>query len=134
MKYLLIFSIFFVLFTSCSKNIELEDITGKWELVKLYPEKVVTKEKDNIYTIEFKTDNTIKVRLDVNSCWSTYNLEDNNQISFGRFGCTLVCCDTEYAEEFINIVAASNTITIRFGKLILEGDNGKAKLKRIEQK
>jgi heat shock protein HslJ len=132
MKKVIYFILFllFLTFTSCTKDVQTDDITGTWKLTELHPNKDVSREKDNVYTIQFDTDNSIKMQLDANDCWSTYELKDDNKILIGNFACTEVCCDTEYALEFLNIVTSATEISIRFGKMTLKGDKGKAELKR----
>ena len=132
MKKLKIITFIILVFASisCSKDIDNDVITGTWELISLHSDKDISKEKDNTYTITFTIDNLVSMKLDVNSCSSDYILKGDNEIAFGSFLCTKICCDTEYANEFVNIVESATNVSLFLDKLILEGDKGKVKLKR----
>jgi len=129
MKRLLVFFIF-ITFYSCTGKVDIDDLTGTWELVKVVSDKDVKREKDNIYTLRFDMDGSVVLNLDVNECYSHYTLKDDNKIIFGSFPCTRVCCDTDYADEFYNIVRTSTKVFLWLDILTLEGKEGKAVLKR----
>lgn len=56
------------------------------------------------YHVNFHKDNIFNIRLDVNSCGSTYGLENENNIFIEPIYCTLVCCDKAFADTLINIL------------------------------
>lgn len=56
------------------------------------------------YPLKFMEDSTFIIRLDVNSCESTYRLETENNISINPVGCTKVCCDSAFADTLLNLL------------------------------
>ena len=56
------------------------------------------------YPVSFQKDNIYTMRLDVNSCGSTYRIEDENNIDIEPIYCTLICCDKPFADTLINIL------------------------------
>jgi len=56
------------------------------------------------YKVNFKKDNIYTMRLDINSCGSTYTLENGNNIHIEPIYCTLICCDKPYADTLLRIL------------------------------
>lgn len=64
------------------------------------------------YPVNFHKDNIFNIRLDVNSCGSTYRLEAENNIYIDPIYCTLVCCDSDFANTLIDILKDVNSYKI----------------------
>jgi hypothetical protein len=56
------------------------------------------------YLITFKNDNIYNMRLDVNSCGSTYKIDDENLIDIEPIYCTEICCDKPFADTLRNVL------------------------------
>lgn len=84
------------------------------------------------YILEFRADNSIGIKLDVNNCFSQYKISEPNQISMMPLGCTKMCCDSEFAMTLAGTLPLMRTYTIKKKKrLILQGD-GIIQLERLE--
>ena len=46
----------------------------------------------------FIQDNSVNLKLDVNSCFSTYRANSDGSIKIQPFGCTKMCCDDPFAD------------------------------------
>jgi len=85
------------------------------------------------YILEFRADNSIGIKLDVNNCFSQYKIGEPNQISMMPLGCTKMCCDSEFAMALAGALPLMRTYTIKKGKmLVLEGD-GRIVLQKMEE-
>lgn len=118
---------------SCTEDISLAELQfGKWEVEKIKKagESSFRKAK-NSYFLEFDDDNGFAARLDVNSCYATYQIVSDGHIRFHGLYCTYICCDTEYAEDFARLIRVMTNYSKRGNKLFLEGQ-GQIVLKRVE--
>jgi heat shock protein HslJ len=61
------------------------------------------------YTVEFKSDGTIGVRADCNSCGGSYALS-GDQLTVPGMACTLVLCATPQGGEFANLIEGVSTL------------------------
>lgn len=81
------------------------DITlSNWKVIEV-------KNGDNVnnpaavYTLQLNSDGTFSIRLDVNNCSGTYEVDLNNKrISFDMVACTEACCDSEPALDVAEIL------------------------------
>lgn len=102
-----VFSAF--LFSSCETE-QLDKMPDEfsWQLNMIFSgdlEKSGTTE--NIYPLTFdRGTKSIELSLDVNSCWTDYEIKDHS-INFGGFFCTYVCCDSPFADVFLQLLSGS---------------------------
>ena len=101
--------IVFVLLLACrDKDDECnkEDIIGKWEVTEMISVESVSYAKDNGYNpvIDFKTDQAVEIKLDVNSCFGSFQLQGNNAIEISDAGCTEICCDSDFSVKFVQML------------------------------
>ena len=123
----------FLLFSCTKENISLAELQlGKWEVEKFKKTKGSSFLKaEKSYTLAFTSDSSIVVRLDKNRCEGTYQISNDENISFSTLSCTYLCCDTEYAMDFSRLIPFMTKYSSRGNQLILEGQ-GQIVLKRIE--
>ena len=69
--------------------------------------------------IEFKTDGTFLIKLDVNNCFGDFTQNNNGGISLSSPLCTLVCCDSQFSQKFIQMLPQVKTSEIEGSKLKL---------------
>jgi heat shock protein HslJ len=63
----------------------------------------------NRYTVEFKSDGTIGVVADCNSCGGSYSLRDD-QLTVSNLACTLILCPGPNGGEFASLVEGAATL------------------------
>ncbi len=87
---------------------------------------------ENVYPLTFDRETKgAKLRLDVNSCWTDYEITENS-IKFGGFHCTRICCDTPFANKFALLLSES-TFEWKMGAtdLLLEKEGVRIYLRRM---
>lgn len=122
--YIYIIAVFIL--SSCEKediNYDINIKENEWVVSKIKTkEDLVLRTTSSTYILKFIDDIQYTINLDVNSCGGNYTNFGNGSIKIEPAGCTEICCDSEYAEDLIQILS---TITKYYGKgneLILEGD------------
>jgi hypothetical protein len=122
-----------VLFSCTKENTSLAELQlGKWEVEKFKMTNGSSFLKaENSYTLAFTSDSSIVVRLDKNRCEGTYHIRSDENIDFSTLPCTYLCCDTEYALDFVRLIPFMTKYSSRGNQLILEGQ-GQIVLKKIE--
>ena len=115
--------LFFSSLFSCQKekNEVADDIYNTWEVVEFMSVESVIYLKDDNYNpvIEFINDGSFKLRLDVNSCFGSFNLSGNDSIEIITSGCTYVCCDSDFSSKFVMILSKVESYTINGNKMKL---------------
>ena len=130
---LIVATLSLVVFSCTKENISLAELQlGKWEVEKFKKTKGSSFVKaENSYTLAFTSDSSIVVILDENRCEGTYHIRSDENIDFSTLPCTYLCCDTEYALDFVRLIPFMTKYSSRGNQLILEGQ-GQIVLKRIE--
>ena len=120
--------IFLMLFSCRKENV---DITAnQWKVVSiLIPGETQLIMLENSYILEFKSDGTYNLRLDVNSCIGNYRLENNEGIAIEHMACTYICCDSDLAGELARLLPQMSEYTGSNHNLVLEG-KGRVVLER----
>jgi heat shock protein HslJ len=86
----------------CSKEKENKISDNSWRVLS-----IMSSDNQNIlnapslFEIQFLKDNSVNLKLDVNSCFSTYRISDAESIKIQSFGCTKMCCDDPFADNLI---------------------------------
>lgn len=75
------------------------------------------------YQITFNEDNVYNMKLDVNSCGSTYKIENGNKITIDPIYCTEICCDKAFADTLLNILKKVDTFKMSGDTLELLSSN-----------
>ena len=129
----LLFLIFSLTIFSCEKDKNIDSIIGKWEVISVYKDSIIVPKNIEIkYNLEFRNDTNVMIALDVNDCWGNYSIILENNINFSDFGCTKICCDSDYALKLINIIQESSKFEISDDILSLQ-NIGEVKLKWIDE-
>lgn len=114
-----------------------DDIRGKWKLVNLtMAEKMLPQTPEKDYTIHFKNDTSYELSLDVNQCFGDYKLDKNGEITLGPAGCTMVCCDSDFALKWTRLLRKMEYFSLTGNNLVLRGSrqidsNGKIVLEKL---
>lgn len=117
--------------TSCAKKDIYIDLTSSnWEVIKIKKqgESSYTKAGES-YILSFTSENIYAINLDVNNCFGDYEITSNGNIDFGLMGCTLVCCDSEFAQTLSQLFPKMTKYYGKGDELIFEGE-GKIVLKK----
>ncbi|MCX6254880.1 MAG: META domain-containing protein [Bacteroidia bacterium] len=103
-----------ILFFTCTKEIQTDPIIDtEWEVWSITaPDRIFILISPTPYHINFQKDNIYTMRLDVNSCGSTYTLENESNIYIDPIYCTEICCDKAYADTLIRILKDVNSYKI----------------------
>ena len=121
---ILIFTILFGLtMWSCKKeDINIDITSNNWEVVKIKKqgESTYTKTKES-YILEFTSDTTYTLKLDVNNCGGHYEIVNNGNINISTMGCTKICCDSDFAEDLIHLFPKMTEYYGKGNELIFEG-------------
>jgi hypothetical protein len=117
---------------SCEKADVNADITlNIWEIKSIKKHGTFFSEKaKNNYNLEFTSDTTFSLNLDVNICWGTYEIFQNGKIEFKNIACTYVGGDSEFAELLRSQISKLTDYSVKGDILTLKGD-GEIKMKRI---
>lgn len=93
---------------------------------------------DGIYTLaipvpirlSFGRAGDLTLKLDVNSCMSTYTIKDSDKIKIEPFGCTKMCCDNESSEAVKSLLSQITAYRITVSQLELSNADRIVKLAR----
>ena len=111
-------------FLSCQKERNDFDLAGtQWRV-----EKIKEEGDSNFrwtfkkYIFDFQSDSNFVFNLDINGCGARYHLVDmEGKIFISPPICTMICCDTKFAEDMALLVPKMTTYYRKRNKLILEG-------------
>jgi len=113
--FLIILLTLIVLFLSvCSKEQNTYSIINtEWEVLSITsPDRILFLKSPTPYHVNFHKDNIFNISLDVNSCGSSYRIEDENIIFIEPIYCTEVCCDKAFANTLLNVLKDVNSYKI----------------------
>ncbi len=123
---------FFSLCTKEQKNYPLFDT--EWEVSSIsLPHFSYLLESPTPYQVDFHKDKIFNIKLDVNSCGSTYSLESENIIHIAPLYCTEVCCDKEFANMLINVLKDVRSYKIEGEELELFANDTIIYLSRVKK-
>lgn len=121
---ILIFTILIgLILSSCKKedvNIDLTLYSWEVEKIKKQGEYSYTKANES-YVLEFTSDTTYNLNLDVNNCFGHYEILSNGYIDISAMGCTEICCDSEFAEDLSHLFPKMTEYYGNGDELIFEG-------------
>ncbi len=91
------------------------------------------KDKNNKILITFNESGTYQLKLDVNSCTSTFKSDVANVIDIGIPACTEACCDSEFSKKFTALLPSATSYDINGNILMLNVPNwGTIKLQLVQ--
>ena len=124
-----------LLLSSCHKEPEISSIEGtKWKVLSITaPDRKYILISPTPYLVSFNKDNIYNMRLDINSCGSTYNVKDENKISIEPIACTEICCDKAFADTLLNILIKVTGYNISRGSLELISSNRIINLTKVTE-
>jgi hypothetical protein len=119
---------------SCTKEKQSNPlIDTKWEVWSITaPERDFIIISPTPYLITFKKDNVYNMRLDVNSCGSTYKIYNENLIDIEPIYCTEICCDKPFADTLRNVLNIVKSYKITGDELELIATNRIVNLTKIK--
>ena len=125
---IVIFTLFFAV--GCEDDEPGLNLSKKeWEVVSITEAgSLAPQPAKDTYKLEFINDTTYELHLDVNHCVGRYSISKEGKIDFKGAACTLICCDTEYAEKMAAMFPGMTSYRVETGYLILSGD-GRIRLK-----
>jgi heat shock protein HslJ len=114
-----------LLLSTCNKETVTSSIEGtKWKVWSITaPDRDYILISPTPYQVSFNKNNIYNMRLDINSCGSTYKVEDENKISIEPIACTEICCDKAFADTLLNILKRVNSYNISQKSLELISSN-----------
>ena len=124
MKTLKIIFPILVLLLSCEKeDVNIDIKSNKWVVVKMKSqgEPTFTETRES-YVLEFTSDTTYQLKLDVNSCFGYYEIINSGNITISLMGCTEVCCDSDFAEDLSQLFPKMTEYYGKGNNLIFEGE------------
>ncbi len=111
-------------------------IVGTWEADVFISVESAGYPKDDNYSpaVEFKSDGSYDLILDVNACGGEYSLSVNDSISISSPGCTKICCDSEFSVKLSTMLPQVSSYVIDGDELRLSVDGwGWIELYRISE-
>lgn len=106
---------------SCSDDEKLnnEGIYGKWQATTFISVESMGYPKNNGYNpvIEFKSDGSYYLKLDMNYCMGNFSVSDKNKISISPAGCTKMCCDSRFSDKFVLMLTRIKSFEFEGNKL-----------------
>jgi hypothetical protein len=104
----LLLILYFVLFIVCNDAFYGCETTiyGKWQVKEFLSVESVLYAKDNVCkpVIEFKNEGTIEICLDVNQCFSDFELLAESGIRISDIAGTKACCDSDFSLKLITML------------------------------
>ena len=119
---------FLILWTCEKEDIDIDITSYKWEVISIKKSGQIFSDKpENSYILEFNSDTTYSLSLDVNHCFGHYEIPNKGKIDFTTAACTKICCDSEFAENLPGLLHNMTDYFVRGDVLTLKG-NGQIKL------
>ena len=109
---------------SCAKKDIYIDLTANdWEVVKIKKQGASSYTKaEESYVLAFTNEQTYTLNLDVNNCFGDYEIASKGNIDLGRVVCTMICCDSEFAQNLSQLFPNMTKYYGKGDKLIFEGE------------
>ena len=126
MKRFLIYCGFFLLvILSCEKDVydTDKDLTiNDWRVVKLRKQGDLSyTSTENLYILKFLNDTTFVISLDINGCGGQYKIISNGNIELEPLYCTEICCDSDFADDLIQLIPQMTKYYKKENEMIFEG-------------
>lgn len=114
---------------SCSKDKQtLTDNVWEVQSFKIHADSALQYQIEYIdiaVTLSFPTGNEYSLKKEANGCSGEVSFAGKDKINFKDVMCTEICCDSKFADNFLDLMIDKiNHYTINGKNLILTGDNG----------
>ncbi len=121
----------FILLSCQDDNTDIDLRSSAWVVHRLKQESsfIHSWPKDN-YLLEFTSDSTFALNLDVNDCGGIYSITQPGEIEISTLSCTEACCDSDFAEELIELLPRMTSYHEKGNRLIFQGE-GEVVLKSL---
>lgn len=118
--------VLFIFIIGCSKDKQMI-IDNKWEVesIKVHADSAIQYPSiENIYKLSFRNKKEYNISLDVNSGGGKVKFTGENNVNFEDPWTTFKCCDSKYAEDFVDILIKTETYKMNDSILVLTGEDG----------
>ncbi len=106
-------------------------IVHKWEVLSITTPGASQPQKNpKAYTFVFTSRKELTFILDVNDCMGFYAIPEAGKILIDWYGCSKVCCDSDFANAMTQLVPKLTDYTIKSDTLTLIG-SGRISLKQL---
>lgn len=78
-----------------------------------------SKDKNYNPVIQFNTDGSYSLKLDINYCGGSFSLTGENGIAISAGGCTKICCDSKFSQKFTEMLPKVISYSIERNKMKL---------------
>lgn len=97
------------------------DVYHTWEAKQFISLESIVYQKDeeNKVTLTIQTDHFYGLGLDINGCSGNVENLTNTEIQFSSPLCTLICCDSDFAEKLAQLLPQVETYTLDRNELRL---------------
>ena len=134
MKIKAIFFLFLLVVVACKKDDSTNggDLIGQWEVIELKKPMGSLQSTDNpgVYILELQEDGNFTLQLDVNSCFGDYTYDNKDgTIDIEGAACTEACCDSDFAEDLVQLLPKMDSYSVSNETLELTG-KGEIQLKK----
>ena len=122
-KFIIYLGLFLIILFSCEKeNVDIDFTVNNWKVVKIKkPDERSYSSTQERYILKFYSDSTCSIVLDRNTCWGDYKNISNGNIEFEVFLCTMVCCDSDFADDLVRLFPEMSKYYGKGNELIFEG-------------
>lgn len=122
-----------LVFAGCGKDKQTQ-LAGSWDVTSVIsPDGSYTLAVPAPIKLSFGKAGDISLQLDVNSCMSSFTIQDSGKIKIEPFGCTKMCCDNESSETVKSLLSQVTTYHINISQLELATADRIIKLVRITE-
>lgn len=120
--------------SACKKeNINVDLLGNQWQAVKLKKEGATFyKKAKGEYLLTFGAGNNYGFSLDVNDSGGDYEISSPGTIAMDFNFFTLVCCDSDFANEAVELLPKMTSYVEKGDKLTFWGNEGEIVFKRVE--
>jgi hypothetical protein len=76
---------------------------------------------ENLYILKFLNDTTFEINLDINGCGGKYKIISNGNIELEPLYCTEIFCDSDFADDLIQLIPKMTKYYKKENEMIFEG-------------
>lgn len=110
--------------SACEKEeLSYEFFYEQWEVVKIKKaDKNFYNQTNNSYVLEATTDSIFGFNLDKNGCGGQFVIPSIGDIQFEGIYCSYACCDSEFANDFAQLISTTTSYYIINEELYFIGE------------
>lgn len=112
---------------SCKKDNSDSSLLQRWQVDSLveHSDSIARNAVNNIY-IEFKSDKSITLELEANTCGGSFSLSDSKNLSIEVQLCTEACCDSDFSTRFTQLLSEIKSYHFVNNQLNLSGEENRS--------